>query len=121
MRTAQSGLTLIEAIAASGILAAAVVAGLELFSLQQSVHADGVAWSRATLFANRELERIRSEEFESLETSPWEAVEEDPSFESSNVVSSVDSRLKQVEVRVRWQTQRGTRQATSSVTFVFDR
>lgn len=117
-RTSEAGLTLLEVVASTVILASSVVAGLELFSLQQEVHADGVSRSRANMFASREIERVRSEEFEGLENTQYELIPEDDAFDYCRIVTDVYSGLKQVQVRVRWLTPRGARQMVTHMTYV---
>ena len=120
-RASQSGLTLIEVIASMLILASSVVAGLELFSLQQEVHAAGVSRSRANMFASREIELMRSEEFQNLENTQYEVLAEDAAFDLARTVTEVTPGLKQVQVRVRWHTPRGGRQMVSHLTYIIRR
>lgn len=102
-----------EVLGAIVILGTAMVAGISLYGTQEQSFQAQLQSSRALQFLNREMERIRATEFESLMGMSATAVPEDPAYELSVTITDLTTTTREVAIVVTWVTGTGITRSES--------
>ncbi len=102
----QSGLTLLEAILSTAILGTSILAGLQLFEVQQDVfQLQNDDWE-VTCILQREMQLVRATPYELLETTSFATLASHPSYQIRRVVSLESAEISRVVIEARWRSDK---------------